>query len=139
MRLSDAMMLGSVTCRMERYNWNSCALGCAGNAVGIPNWGNRGHGRHNLILQAWPWLLEECPCEMCIAVSADRKKRAPWMAHERYMDHITSAFDFQVSYGLMTLEQLIDWVRSVEPKPLGLPAPAVSESVEAVKEMMAAL
>ena len=36
MRLSTAMMLGSTTCKMVPADWNSCGLGCAANAVGIP-------------------------------------------------------------------------------------------------------
>ena len=35
MKLSEAIMLGSSTCKMERGNWNTCALGAAANAIGI--------------------------------------------------------------------------------------------------------
>lgn len=139
MRLSDAMMLGSVTCRMEKYNWNSCALGCAGNAVGIPNWGNVGRKRHDLIFQAWPWLLERCHCAMCLAVTVDRIRYQGVAHHETYCDHITAAFDGQIVYGEMTLEALIDWVRSVEPQPLGLPAPVEARTGMDVEEQVAAL
>lgn len=138
MRLSDAMMLGSVTCRMERYNWNSCAIGCAGNAIGIPNWGNVGQGRQNLLLQVWPWLLQPCHCAMCVAVTMNRENAqlVGWV--ETYCGHITSAFDFDVCQGGMSFEALVDWVRSVEPQPLALPAP-VGMSVEVGDELLAAL
>lgn len=111
MRLSTAMMLGSVTCKMVPGNWNSCAIGSAANAVGIPNWGNEGIGRHVLIWQYWPWLGSLCSCGC-----------------GSFGSHIWNAFDDNVCKGKMTIEQLIDWVRSVEPELLALPAPALSQN-----------
>lgn len=126
MRLSDAMMLGSVTCRMKKANWNSCALGCAGNAIGIPNWGNVGRHRDSLILKAWPWLEQECNCKEN-GISAV-------VGTHCYMVHIFKKFDTDVCEGRMTLEALVDWVRQVEPQPLALAAPMVESLMVGVKE-----
>ena len=60
MKLSEAMMLGSTTCKMVRGDWNSCALGCAGNAVGIANFDTiKGEGRIFPIYDYWPWLSSQ--------------------------------------------------------------------------------
>ncbi len=99
MKLSEAMMLGSVTCKMVPGDWNSCGLGCAGNAVGIPqSERKKGAGRSRLICDNWPWLR---------GYDGDGNfwNRRVW---ER--------FDFQVCEGKMTFEQLVDYVRSVEPE-----------------------
>lgn len=57
MRLSEAMMLGSATCKMVPGDWNSCSLGAAANAVGIPRAeGMFGIQRINAILKEWPWI-----------------------------------------------------------------------------------
>ena len=109
MKLSDAMMLGSVTCRMEPGNWNSCALGAAANAVGIPR-----VGREALIREEWPWLTEEYTPNWSLEAE------------------IAWRFDRVVCKGWMTLEQLIDWVRENEPPLLALPVPCAldAETVE---------
>ena len=112
MKLSEAMMLGSVTCRMERGNWDSCALGAAANAVGIP----MGAGREALIREEWPWLTEE--------------HTPNWWSLEAA---ITWRFDQAVCKGRMTLEQLIDWVRENEPPLLALPAPSCGLGTETVE------
>jgi hypothetical protein len=124
MRLSEAMALGRVTCVLEKGNWNSCALGCAANAVGIPQWGNAGRDRYVPILAYWPWLDRPCPCGRCDCSAAR---------------HIWSMFDDKVCFSEMTMEQLIDWVRLHEPKPLGLPTPAQDDDlwgVELTAEMV---
>ena len=108
MKLSEAMMLGSTTCKMIRGDWNSCALGCAGNAIGIPQATIRSSGlylidddrtsRSTLIKFAFPWIM-------------DRSKDG--YSHEMA---IWERFDFDVIEGKMTLEQLVDYVRSIEPE-----------------------
>lgn len=92
MRLSEAMMLGSTTCKMVPGDWDSCALGCAGNAIGLPSMRKTGMRIHHIV-EAWPWL---------------QRNRSGGI--------IADKFDNQVCRGLMTLEQLVDWVRFVEPK-----------------------
>lgn len=104
MKLSEAIMLGSTTCEMIPHDWNSCALGCAGNAVGIgratepvefqsqlmPD----GRSRYHHIVGLWPWIAD---------------------SHNRYASWIWRAFDNDVCDGRMTLEQLADRVREMEP------------------------
>jgi hypothetical protein len=104
MKLSTAMMLGSTTCKMVPGDWNSCALGCAGNAVGIGQgvrreasgfiWMSDGRGRSQHIYDVWPWLNGE---------------KMFWAAL------IWGKFDSKVCSGEITLEQLVDYVRSIEP------------------------
>jgi hypothetical protein len=102
MKLSEAMMLGSATCKMYPGNWNSCALGAAANAVGIPaKYANDpGPPRCVSILNYWPWL----------DTSHDYPGSPPWGGI------IASRFDYQVCRGTMTYEQLVDYVRAVEPE-----------------------
>lgn len=98
MRLSEAIMLGSTTCKMVAGDWNSCALGCAGNAVGIEQGDanykmSDGRRRWHHIDDAWPWLSKE-----------------PILSWDIWL-----MFDNEVCEGKKTLEQLADFVRSIEP------------------------
>ena len=98
MKLSEAMMLGAATCRMEAGNWNSCAIGAAGNAMGVPQ-GKllRGNDRCRGLSAAWPWL---------------------WRAKNEFAfcwESVASRFDGAVCTGKMTLEELADYVRTIEP------------------------
>lgn len=98
MKLSEAMLLGSVTCKMEPGNLDSCALGCAGNAVGIPSVEQIGFKpRWIAISERWPWIRDEVE------------------PRYTYRAAIWGAFDGPVCNGRMTLEQLVDYVRSIEP------------------------
>lgn len=90
MRLSEAMMLGSTMCKMEEGNWDSCALGSAANAIGLEKKHNTDE-RIDEIYSAWPWL------------------------RGGQISGIWVRFDHCVVPGLMTLEQLVDYVRSIEP------------------------
>lgn len=96
MKLSEAMMLGSTTCKMIPGDINSCALGCAGNAIGIKNFDRGQAGRLDLIIRRWPWLEE-----------------GDWRGH--FYQKIYQLFDSRVCFGSMTLEKLADYVRSIEP------------------------
>lgn len=101
MRLSEAMLLGSTTCKMVPGDWNSCALGCAGNAVGLaPGVKAKGEDRAKLIHAVWPWLADS-PNLMS--------------SGEEIVGLIWQQFDYDVCGGTMTLEQLVDYVRSIEP------------------------
>jgi hypothetical protein len=118
MKLSDAMMLGSVTVKMEAGDWNSCALGAAANAVGIPKEVPpikcplmgcvveiHGVNRAEAIYGRWPWLQE----------ITDYVPQTDFDSEEDFMDQIYGFFDDHVCEGKMTFEQLVDYVRSVEP------------------------
>jgi hypothetical protein len=100
MKLSTAMMMGSATVKMEAGNWNSCAIGAALNAMGVPQ-GNDESGIDRVIDAAfdplWPWLRSKDPRQSQLA-------------------HITLLFDKSVCTGKMTFEQLVDYVRSIEPE-----------------------
>lgn len=110
MRLSEAAMLGT-TLEMKFGVWNHCLLGNAATAVGIPTWGNLGNGRYRRICEEWPWLL--------------KLEHGDYGATFGY--RIWQRFDHEVAEGKITVEQLIDWIREVEPKPLALPAPVYSQ------------
>jgi len=104
MKLSEAMMLGAATCKMVPGDWNSCALGAAGNAVGIPqstigilNIMDDLRDRAAWISDYWPWLESKNSFG------------------DRWMTIIYTRFDFSVCPGYETLEQLADYIRSIEP------------------------
>ena len=105
MRLSDAAMLGSLMQRYEVRDWNSCFLGLAANAVGVPRVseikattiaGMSGEfacfdvsGRIEGILAHWPWLASN---------------------ENEHMYEITHLFD----HG-MPFDKLVEYVRTIEP------------------------
>ena len=91
MRLSDAMMLGSMMVSMKPGNWRACALGVAGTAVGIPVHQKR---RHEAICDVWPWLASN---------------------HDERLCEIVELFDQRVCGGDMTFNELVEYVRSIEP------------------------
>jgi hypothetical protein len=116
MKLSDAMVLGSVTCRMVAGDWNACAVGAAANAIGIPPQavGTSGNDRERAISAAWPWLTRRsgearCACAFCPEVS--------------WMQSITKRFDDKVCRGQMTFEALVELVKKVEPECVGCDSP----------------
>ena len=102
MRLSTAIMLGRTTitdlmiCKLD-----GCALGMAANAVGIKR-------SYDDIMRCWPWLTlpMKFSCKDCSISGHDGTAL-------RVVSHM---FDSHV-YRLRewTIEQLADWVRSVEP------------------------
>jgi hypothetical protein len=100
-------MLGSTTCKMLAGDWNTCALGAAGNAVGLMKNFEFVFGgvryefdrRHELILKTWPWL-EDAP---------------NGLSRKDFDEIIFTKFDDKVCAGLRSLEWLIDYVVRVEP------------------------
>jgi hypothetical protein len=92
MQLSTAMMLGSTTCRMKWGDIQTCAIGAALNALGEPK-----KHRYERAVEVWPWLDAPSPHDT-----------------DHLMD-IYSKFDGPVCRGEMTFEQLVDYVRSIEP------------------------
>ena len=107
MKLSEAMMLGSVTVKMEPHSIQTCALGAAGNAVGIPNGMDvlyRGAiylNRLYHIMNEWPWLKKACVCGRGCLVAGNC---------------VSTRFNDEVCEGKMTFEELVDYVRSIEPE-----------------------
>src|SRR5690349_9489718 len=113
MKLSEAMMLGSVTCEMKPADFDTCALGAAGNAVGIPR-KDKCHGfRLTAISNYWPWIAvssKGCDGHSKDFVSMFSNGESTWA------EQIFYRFDRSVvREKTMTLEQLVDYVRSIEP------------------------
>lgn len=99
MKLSVAMVLGSTIGPLRSSDINSCALGAAANAVGIPEHiytcDRAMTDRYDAIGERWPWLAR---------------------SNNQRMLEIIKLFDVRVSDGDMTFEQLVAYVRSVEPE-----------------------
>lgn len=87
MKLSEAIVLGSVLVEMKPGCWSTCALGGAARAVGIPP-------TPESVLDQWPWL-------------------EPYA--EAALTQIVTWFDDWVCEGEMTLDELADIVRRMEP------------------------
>lgn len=116
MKLSEAMMLGSVTCEMKAADLNVCALGAAANAVGLPKkedcyFGNRLH----VISNRWPWIRETSNgkhghSDEYVSRFGGNPRESSWA------EQIFYRFDRSVVWERsMSLEQLVDYVRSIEP------------------------
>lgn len=94
------MMLGAVTCVLEPENINSCAFGAALNAMGVEREApGNGVSRYWELKQIWPWLCDPAGGP-ALSVQACG---------------IYQRFDWNVCRGEMTLEELVDYVRSIEP------------------------
>ena len=106
-KLSEAIMLGSATCKMVAGDINSCAYGAALNAMGVEkapvendmDWFIDGQSRMEAIKQLWPWTYGNSP------ISISPLAQTIWQK-----------FDDEVCGGKMTLEQLVDYVRTIEPE-----------------------
>jgi hypothetical protein len=108
MKLSEAIMLGAATCKMESANINYCAYGAALNAAGIAqcnlqdNWGIR----YIAAVDLWPWIAANDP---------KRRVQQNLVPFNDLGNSIWQKFDYEVCGDKMTLEQLVDYVRSIEP------------------------
>lgn len=107
MRLSDAIATGRVLVdQLKVADLRGCALGMAllatGNSTGLCN--------YDKIKEMWPWLsTSDYHCTDC-------KSSCIW--DRAFGITIYRAFDQHVMMDkTMTLDQLIDWVRSIEPVP----------------------
>lgn len=96
MRLSDAVLAGSLLGGMKANDINHCALGAAGDAVGIKKQRRDALRpyRYYKILGTWPWL------------EANEEERGL---------EIMELFDHHVCTGKMTLEMLVEYIRKIEP------------------------
>lgn len=95
MRLSQAIILGSTITEPKAHNINHCALGMAANATGIPPYQDCdrfGFTRRATIRIAWPWLQND----------------DSW-------NSITSIFNSLVAPGFMSLDQLVAFIKRIEP------------------------
>lgn len=119
MRLSEAMMLDSTTCKMVSGDMNSCAIGVACNAVGLArhSYGSKRHdpgNRYAKLPAYWSWLSDS-------STNRDSMLRAqfPTPSYWNSVPYdvlIFELFDRKVCAGKMTLERLVDMVRHDEPQ-----------------------
>jgi len=111
MRLSDAMATGRVI--QTPGNWMSykeCAIG-----VGMAGIGIAYEDRHSkLAVKEWPWLEMNDP---------------DYLGGEFPYKDVIGHFYAEVTHGVRTFDQVIDYVRSVEPV-----EPEVNEQVNKVTE-----
>jgi hypothetical protein len=129
MRLSEAIALGRTAIQpasgrvFNSDRTRGCAFGMAGAAIGA-KWSSAvlEHDTE----RAWPWLRGESirPC-----------KCPHWRQSGTYLQAIAHLFDAHLMQDRcywwdigeeaepMTLDQLIDWVRSVEPQEVAVEAP----------------
>lgn len=103
MKLSVAIMLGSTTCRMIPNDWNSCALGAAGNAIGIPE----------ATAKIGCFSNQLCPDGLIRLIHIQAEW--PWL-QGNLLESVWRMFDYEVCGGKKTLEQLVDYVSSIEPQ-----------------------
>jgi len=129
MRLSDAIATGRVIVMPARQMYGNgvrgCALGMAAKAAGL-SFTVPGHPISELISKEWPWMampryLPPCDC---------RPDRRPDSDAHSLITHIFDAHVYH--FGDWTLDQLIDWVRSVEPAEPDEVAVEATEVKEAV-------
>ena len=110
MKLSEAILLGDSLAKRQAGTWMNatgtagCALGRAALAVGVR--------------QPKSWVIEDL---------------WPWIRKDRQMIKIIIMFDKEVCRGTKTIEELVDYVRSVEPaeKPEVAPMPSSKTKVMA--------
>lgn len=102
MRLSEAIMLGATTCQPKAGDMNVCVYGMALNANGVPLAAlNYQWDRYLEAARLWPWVYQSRPM--------------PLIPFTALASTVWSMFDNEVCAGKLTLEQLADYVRSIEP------------------------
>lgn len=120
-RLSDAMLMGDglrsrnalqyLTIMLDENNdptgrYCGCALGGAVMAMGSLKEEDR-----NLM---WPWIRNKVDLSTVPFLSESYLDGQP---HEGNYDNAISFIFMKVTRGLVSFEQLVDWVRRVEPEP----------------------
>ena len=121
MRLSDAIALGRtlVTKPIAHYFYDpstncACARGMACLAVGATG------GIGDVEKTIWPWLanniVDPCQCKNYFSWRKESDVYGPvYSAINHLMYHVVGVRDGKPFPQTWTLDQLIDWVRSVEP------------------------
>lgn len=104
MRLSEAINLGRHLITLSPWVWSRGNRGCA-ICMGVAAIGKMAEWEldRNKRFEYWPWLMNTAPHSEALNRTEETfSSRVSWMARE-------------VKDGNMTLDMLIDWVRSVEP------------------------
>lgn len=116
MKLSEAIMLGSVNIKLNWRHYlcdgSGCLLGMGFNAVtGATTITLFKHGEP--IVQLWPWLLS------AIDLNGVPPQVLDALIIDGYVDHTAAHVIGQwakaIALGWTTLEKAVDWIRSVEP------------------------
>lgn len=102
MRLSDAIALGRTLEPICMYSYATCALGVGMAALGIPIEERDAEE----LMRRWPWLREKATSSPFPQYGSYRQT---WYQEISYGAILTKSRDNA------TLDQLIDWVRSIEP------------------------
>lgn len=126
MRLSEAIAMGRVLVdRMEVAALHGCALGMALKAVG----GITTIEGYERVRREWPWVMTaQYHCQNC--ATEDKFKFSGSVIYRAFDQHV-------MTDKTMTLDQLIDWVRSVEPEEPAVEALAPMTSFEEAQFVIA--
>lgn len=104
MRLSELILLGDLLRRRDPIRYleeENCGQGHCGCALGGALLAS-GYDDPRMLYKVWPWLADENP--------ANRAKGFTW-THDLEISHQF----FDVCRGAQTIEQLADYIRSIEP------------------------
>jgi hypothetical protein len=121
MRLSDAIAMGRVLIKLnpglflDPFCNQGCALGMGLAAVD----GRKVKDNQERIAELWPWTSDICP-------RGSRNENTRFCERWSYA-HEIGAMAYRVYEKLMSLDQLIDWVRSVEPEEIHVDTTSVEE------------
>ncbi len=112
MKLSEAMLLGCIHAgkTLDNSTWDTCLLGVSCHAVGTSEIATFYEANRR-----WPWLMDCFPAE------------PPEVGILPAYLTITSLCS-DLIHGKKTIEQVVDWVRSVEPEE-PTPATPIKEEV----------
>ena len=114
MRLSDAIAMGRVlviprpeVILIDREHGCALGMGLAGSGFLATDFDIRGTKPYEALVKNWPWLESEAGSVPC---------QCGFLGRTWHFDVIGHIFDSHVvGDGRWTLDQLIDWIRSVEP------------------------
>jgi hypothetical protein len=114
-KLSEAMMLGAMSHKMDGETWRTCLLGVSALALGA-----KSNSFNKEAMDRWPWIMEDRPVP---------EKWWPRCGTGAFIGAI-SELAAEVAAGRIPLEEVVDWVRSVEPQE---PAQEPTAGMEAEK------
>jgi len=111
MRLSDAIAMGRVFIeKPEAMDYCRCAIGMAMASLEGSQLPSHRQALKEAF-EAWPFMVKFVPVpEKLVRVSGGWRNRKP-----QAIEYWISTLFFRVQEGKLTLEELCDWVRSVEP------------------------
>ena len=130
MRLSDAIATGRVTIEnVAAHDIRRCAFAMAANAIGVGEFESTTDCAEKLKV-FWPWLAEisEPHCEDCVPPGRTVKGLPP--------SRFVSIFWFFDRHVMIlkdkTLDEMIDWLRCIEPESVARSQPELVEELSTV-------